>query len=91
MEELSKLDICSISNLISTREVSAVEVTQIAVKRAQELQPSINAFIQLEADEALESAEGIDNKIKNGERVGPLAGVPPVSYTHLTLPTKRIV
>jgi aspartyl-tRNA(Asn)/glutamyl-tRNA(Gln) amidotransferase subunit A len=76
MEELSKLDICSVSNLISTREVSAVEVTQIAVKRAQELQPSINAFIQLEADEALESAEGIDNKIKNGERVGPLAGVP---------------
>ena len=47
MEELSKLDICAISDLISTREVSAVEVTQLAVKRAQELQPSINAFIQL--------------------------------------------
>ena len=44
MEALSKLDICSFSNLISTREVSAVEVTQIAVKRAQKLQPSINAL-----------------------------------------------
>ncbi len=76
MEELSKLDICAVSNLISTREVSAVEVTQIAVKRAQELQPSINAFIQLEADAALEAAEVIDGIIKNGDRVGPLAGVP---------------
>ncbi|MDG1273311.1 MAG: amidase family protein, partial [Alphaproteobacteria bacterium] len=72
MEELSKLDICAVSNLISTREVSAVEVTQIAVKRAQELQPSINAFIQLEVEEALEAAEVIDNTIKNGDRVGPL-------------------
>ena len=35
MEELSKLDLCSVSSLISTREASAVEVTQIAVNRAQ--------------------------------------------------------
>jgi aspartyl-tRNA(Asn)/glutamyl-tRNA(Gln) amidotransferase subunit A len=76
MDELSKLDICAVSNLIGTREVSAVEVTQLAIKRAQELQSSINAFIQLEADEALEAAEIVDNKIKNSEYVGPLAGVP---------------
>ena len=76
MDELSKLDICAVSNLIGTREVSAVEVTQLAIKRAEELQSSINAFIQLEADEALEAAEIVDNKIKNSEYVGPLAGVP---------------
>ena len=70
MDELSKLDICAVSNLIGTHEVSAVEVTQLAIKRAQELQSSINAFIQLEADEALEAAEIVDNKIKNNEYVG---------------------
>ena len=37
MEELSKLDICSVSNLISTREVSAVEVTQIHGKKLLKL------------------------------------------------------
>jgi aspartyl-tRNA(Asn)/glutamyl-tRNA(Gln) amidotransferase subunit A len=76
MNGFSELDLCSVADLIRKREVSAVEVTQTAIKRAETLQPSLNAFIRLEADDALEAASEIDKKIKLGETVGDLAGVP---------------
>ena len=76
MTEFSELDLCSVADLIRNREVSAVEVTQTAIKRAETLQPSLNAFIRLEADEALEAANEIDKKIEAGKIVGNLAGVP---------------
>jgi aspartyl-tRNA(Asn)/glutamyl-tRNA(Gln) amidotransferase subunit A len=76
MTEFSELDLCSVADLIRSREVSAVEVTQAAIKRAETLQPSLNAFIRLEADEALEAANEIDKKIEAGKIVGNLAGVP---------------
>ena len=39
---------------------------------------------------AIEILEAISTKIKEGEYVGNI-GIIAVSYTHLTLPTKRIV
>jgi aspartyl-tRNA(Asn)/glutamyl-tRNA(Gln) amidotransferase subunit A len=76
MNEIFKLDLCKVADLIKKREVSAIEVTQTAIKRAEGLQPSLNAFIRLDAAEALEAASEIDKKIKRGETVGSLAGVP---------------
>ena len=76
MNEFLDLDLCKVADLIKKREISAVEVTQTAIKRAESLQPLLNAFIRLDATEALESASEIDKKIKRGEIVGSLAGVP---------------
>ena len=76
MDELYKLDLCIVADLIKKREVSAFEVTQTAIKRAESLQSSFNAFIKLDASEALEAASDIDRKIKRGETVGSMAGVP---------------
>ena len=63
MNEIFKLDLCKVADLIKKREVSAIEVTQTAIKRAESLQPSLNAFIRLDAAEALEAASEIDKKI----------------------------
>ena len=45
MSEFFKLDLRGVADLIKKREVSAVEVTQIAIKRAESMQTSLNAFI----------------------------------------------
>jgi aspartyl-tRNA(Asn)/glutamyl-tRNA(Gln) amidotransferase subunit A len=75
-DEIAGLDLCSVADRIRTGEVSAVEVTQAAIRRAEQLQPVLNAFIRLEAEEALDAAREIDRRIDNGETIGALAGVP---------------
>ena len=40
------------------------------------------------ADQALAAAEQADQELDEKKYRGPLHGVPTVSYTHLTLPTK---
>lgn len=74
--EIASLSLCDVADKIATGELSAETVTQTAVDRAKRLQPTLNAFIQLESDDALEAARNIDKRIANGDTVGPLAGVP---------------
>lgn len=74
--DIATLSLCDVADKIGTGELSAETVTQTAVDRAKRLQPTLNAFIQLEADDALEAARNIDKRIANGDAVGPLAGVP---------------
>lgn len=68
--------LCEIADSIAAREVSAVEVTESAIRRAQALQPTLNAFISMDADGALEAARSVDQDIAKGAPVGRLAGVP---------------
>ena len=70
------------------RKISAKEAVQNALERVKADQNNI--FINHFETEALNIAEEIDNNFENFKGL-PLSGVPTVSYTHLTLPTKRIV
>ena len=56
-------------------DVTAVELVERALNRAEAWQPSINAFSQLWGDEAIEAARRVD-ELAPSERPGPLAGVP---------------
>jgi len=55
---------------------SAVSLTEHALARIEALNPSINAFVALDALRALEQAEGVDQIIAAGGNPGPLAGIP---------------
>jgi len=68
--------LCTIAARIASRELSAVEVTQAAIARAERLQPALNAFLSLRAQAALDAARAVDARIARGEPAGPLAGVP---------------
>lgn len=68
--------LAGVARRIRRREVSAREVTEVAIARAQRLQPALNAFIALEHEDALAAAERIDARLDAGETPGPLAGVP---------------
>jgi aspartyl-tRNA(Asn)/glutamyl-tRNA(Gln) amidotransferase subunit A len=61
---------------IRARKLSSVEATQALLARIDQWQPLLNAFVRIEADEALEAAKDADAALaKHGPR-GPLHGVP---------------
>ena len=72
-----------LAGLITTGEVTAVELLTAARDRADAVNPLINAIcIRFDEYADQRAAEQLS---------GPFAGVPSVSYTHLTLPTTPYV
>lgn len=59
-----------------TKERSAVEITEAALEQAQALEPKVKSFLSITADQALEQARRVDEKIAAGEEISPLAGIP---------------
>ena len=57
-------------------EFSPVEVTRAALSRAERIQPEVNAFVRLTADEALDRARASEDRWRRGEPAGLLDGVP---------------
>lgn len=70
------LDILEISGKIKNKDLTSREVIEAYFENIEKTEEDINAFISLDKDLALEKADKIDGKIKNGEKVGILAGVP---------------
>lgn len=56
--------------------VSSRELTAAALDRAHAVQPTLNAFIRFNDDQALAAAQAVDARRARGEALGPLAGVP---------------
>ncbi len=75
-EEIWSWDLTRLAEAIRERDVTAVEATEIAVRRVERLQPRLNCFIAFEPEEALARAGAIDARIARGKTLGPLAGVP---------------
>ena len=57
-------------------EISAVEVVDACLARIEELNPRLNTFITVLAEEAREQAKQADADIKAGRWLGPLHGIP---------------
>ncbi len=74
--KLEHLSAVELGRKIASRELSSREVTAHFLKRTEAANASINAFVRLTGDEALQRAEGIDARLACGESLGPLAGVP---------------
>ena len=61
---------------IKSGEISPVEATEAYLDRIEEVEPTLNAFITVLADEAMESARQAESEISAGVDKGPLHGVP---------------
>jgi len=61
---------------IRTRRLSPVELTQQCLARVERLNPSLNAFITVTADLALEQARRAESEIITGHYRGLLHGIP---------------
>jgi aspartyl-tRNA(Asn)/glutamyl-tRNA(Gln) amidotransferase subunit A len=68
--------ISELSELIRHKKLSPVEITQSCLQKIEELNPTLNAFITVTADEALKQAADAEKEIMSGRLKGPLHGVP---------------
>ena len=59
---------------IKNRDFSAEEYVSQLLERIERVEPKVNALVTVNK-EAIERARTIDKRIRDGERVGPLAGV----------------
>lgn len=76
MANICEFTATEIRDKILNRELSSYEIVKAVFERIEEKDTLINSFILLRKEKALEEAKAIDEKIKNGEKVGILAGVP---------------
>ncbi len=74
--DITKLSAFEMKQMIHEKEVSSRQLIEAHFNKIDELEKSINAFITLNKEEALKAADRIDEKIKNGEKIGLLAGIP---------------
>lgn len=65
-----------LARLVREREVSASELVEAHLRRIEQVNPQINAVVQIDADRALDAARSADQALAQGTRVGPLHGVP---------------
>jgi aspartyl-tRNA(Asn)/glutamyl-tRNA(Gln) amidotransferase subunit A len=65
-----------IRQAVADGETTAVAVTQSCLERITAVDPKVDAFTQVWTDAALEQAARVDRKVKDGAKLGPLAGVP---------------
>ena len=61
--------------MIRAREVSSLEVVDAHLLRIAEVNPRLNAVVQI-ADDARERARAADDALARGDDVGALHGVP---------------
>lgn len=65
-----------LSGAIRSGTISPVDVIETSLSRIEDLNPALNAFITILADEARASAQVAEAEIRSGNWRGPLHGVP---------------
>lgn len=65
-----------IQSMLQNGEISCVELTEKYLKAIEETNGELNAYVTVTPEVALEQAKQVDEKIKRGEKLLPLEGVP---------------
>jgi aspartyl-tRNA(Asn)/glutamyl-tRNA(Gln) amidotransferase subunit A len=74
--EPTLLSLTEVAQAIAQKRVSSREVTQSCLDRIAQWQPRLNAFMAIEAEEALVAADAADAALAKGNNRGALHGVP---------------
>ncbi len=74
--DLAALSLAGAGSLLQARKVSPVELTNACLARIERLNPLLNAFITITAEQALADARTAESEIARGRRRGPLHGIP---------------
>ena len=74
--ELAFLTIAEAAPLIERKQLSPVELTTALIRRAETLDPQINAYLLLTSERALDQARAAEREIMAGTYRGPMHGVP---------------
>jgi aspartyl-tRNA(Asn)/glutamyl-tRNA(Gln) amidotransferase subunit A len=74
--EAALMSLTSVARAIADKRVSSREVTKSCLDRIAQWQPRLNAFMAIEAEEALAAADAADAALAKGKSSGALHGVP---------------
>ena len=66
----------NLSQRLAKGEISALELTQSVLKRIAEVDGKIGSYITVDTEGALAQATAADIRLKSGENVTPLTGIP---------------
>jgi Asp-tRNA(Asn)/Glu-tRNA(Gln) amidotransferase A subunit family amidase len=87
--------------MIRRGELKPSELMAATIRRIEQTNPKLNAFVTLRTDAAMAEARALDEKIARGEDVGPLAGLPlgvkdledaaGLATTHGSVPFKNLI
>lgn len=75
-EELAFYTVRELAELIQTRQITSVELTQFFLERLKKHDPTLHCVITLTEELALEQARRADAEIAQGRYRGPLHGIP---------------
>ena len=74
--DLYSLTITQAHELLRQRKISSLELTQALLERIREVDGQIGAYLTVTEAVALEQARQADERLRRGERVTPLTGIP---------------
>jgi aspartyl-tRNA(Asn)/glutamyl-tRNA(Gln) amidotransferase subunit A len=74
--EPALMTLTAVAQAIAEKKISSHEVTRACLHRIAQWQPHLNAFMAVEAEEALAAADAADAALAKGDVRGPLHGVP---------------
>lgn len=75
-EQLAFLSATDLLQLIASKQVSPVELTELFLRRIDRLDPQLNAFLLVTHDKAMRAAKAAEEAIARGDSLGPLHGLP---------------
>jgi aspartyl-tRNA(Asn)/glutamyl-tRNA(Gln) amidotransferase subunit A len=74
--QLHNLTIREASDMLASKKISSVELTQAVLKRAHDVESKIKSYVTITDEVALEQARQADERIAKGTNVTPLTGIP---------------
>jgi len=87
-EDICFMSACDMVDAIRNQELTSEEITEIIIERIEKINPIINAYCTPTFDLAREMARKADDRVKKGEKLNLLNGIP-TSIKDLN-PTKGI-
>jgi len=76
MSDIQYLSARELVRRMMAKELSPLELMEETLKRIEKVNPILNAFVSIRADQATEEARVITEQLASGKEPGPLAGIP---------------
>ena len=76
MTEIAFASATELAGAVRSRELSPVEIAQALLRRIDQVNPTVNAYVHIDHEAVLVRARELEVAITRGDSLGPLHGVP---------------